>query len=336
MDERTDEMSAGEALVAGGAALVRAENEGMSVIAIQRPRDEKKIHKAALAELELVPRLAARAYYTLPFKNHVRGCRKRKTCNCPTNYVRGMSVKGAMSLARRWGNCAATVRVIDDTLESATLEGVFLDLETNARFCTPKVVSKWRTWDGKRVRLWDADLEKLIAATASKAKRNAILDGLPDWLVEDYYQTARRIALEEETKANAGSQESLAERIVKAFGGYSVTAEMIERRLGHPLDKLTDEEVLDLRGIMNALRDKEITVEEAFEPEPEELPKNESDVDTVLAGGAKTTGGVEAPLFAATAPTSKASSTPRVWETPDEEQADLPRSGDSGPDTEAS
>src|SRR5690606_39852560 len=82
---------AADELVASGATLMRIENETMMSVAVQRPRTEERILKDALKELELVPALAARCYYAIPYK-------QRKNGKEETVWVMGASVNAARNL----------------------------------------------------------------------------------------------------------------------------------------------------------------------------------------------------------------------------------------------
>jgi hypothetical protein len=283
-------------MIEQGAAVVRIENDTMQRIALQRPRDEARVLEGAIKELDIVPALSERIYYSIPYKNHVQGCSDRRNCNCPQDYVRGVSIRGAENLVRRWGNASVTCRVVDETEEAVHLEGVFLDLETNVRMASPRKVSKFKTWKGRRQALYDDQLSQAVAAESSKAMRNAILNGLPDWLVESYYQRARSIAVEA-IKEPRGGQDNLTpgERVVMAFAEFGVTSEQVEDVIGKPIAEFTDDDLANLRGLYSAVRDGEKRVEEVFPEAKEDTPSSDTkSVDDVLKGGGQTTGGTEA------------------------------------------
>ena len=60
-------------LVRQGERLMRIENDTMLQIAVQRPRKEQEVTKAALQELELNPEQAKSAYYSIPYKERIPG-----------------------------------------------------------------------------------------------------------------------------------------------------------------------------------------------------------------------------------------------------------------------
>lgn len=245
------------ALVAQGATLMRVENESMLAVAIQRPRDEEKVLKAALKELQLVPEEARRAYYAIPYRERqLDGSYKMVN-------VEGPSIKAAMALARRWGNCSVTARTLNEDATGADIAGIFVDFETNFRVERPMRVSKVqkRRAGGS----YTLDPQKwLIAlqASASKAARNAALNGLPAYLVAAYMKQAKTIA--------AGDPDSKADpkkvdRVLDAFKRYEVTLELLEKHLGAKRDEWMGDDLATLIGIGNAIKDGQMTVAEAFD-----------------------------------------------------------------------
>ncbi len=270
--EPPQEMGPGEALVAGGATVMRVEHDSMLAVSVQRPRDHAKILAAVMAELDLVPSLAERCYYTIPYSDG----------NGTTN-VTGPSIYLARILMRNWGNAASRAYVVNETEERVHLGGIFTDLEKNVRFERPFVVNKWQKRRGRMVKLEGQWLMQAIQAGASKAERNAITAGLPDWLTQSAYDRVRQIAASE-AKQNLS-------RLVEAFMRHGVTRERLEKHLGKPLEKLNDEELADLRGTFNAIRDKE-QAPESIGADTQEEAKT-STVSDILGSGTKVTAGTE-------------------------------------------
>jgi hypothetical protein len=266
------------ALVAQGATLMRVENESMLAVAIQRPRDEEKVLKAALKELQLVPEEARRAYYAIPYRERqMDGSYKMVN-------VEGPSIKAAMALARRWGNCSVTARTLNEDATGADIAGIFVDFETNFRVERPMRVSKvQKKRNGGTYTLDPQKWLIAIQASASKAARNAALNGLPAYLVASYMRQAKTIA--------AGDPESKADpkkvdKVIEAFKRYDVALELLEKHLGAKRDEWMGDDLATLIGIGNALKDGQMTVADAFD-----LPTAE---ESRPAGPATATGGVTA------------------------------------------
>lgn len=254
-----DTMSGAESLVAQGVALIRIENETMMQVAVQRPRDEAAVVKGALSELDLVPEEAQKAYYSIPYRE------RQQDGSVKITKVEGPSIKAAMTLARRWGNCTTGARILQEDKEGYDIEGVFIDLETNFRITRPHRTSKWYKPRGGGMQLLSVDRQLMaVQAGASKALRNAILAGLPAYLVSAYDKKARAIV---GGKLDDPAEAKTIAAVLKAFSRWSVTKEQLERYAELPADKWTGTEVADLRGLYNAILDGQTTVDEVFREE---------------------------------------------------------------------
>lgn len=269
-------------LVSQGLAITKMENDNQYQIALQRPRNKAQIFHDVIEELELMPEYAAKAYYSIPYKNEMGG----------TTYVEGPSIKSAMALARAWGNCSNSGVIVEDTADRIIVEGVFIDYETGFR--TRKQVSVSRGYWSKQLKrvvpLREDRLNMAIQAGISKAVRNAILASLPVSLVDRYKDRAKQIA----TANLSGKNEPLKtpqDRLTKAkamFIKLGVTEDQWSEYLaGSTLEM--DDLIPHLIGLFNSIQDGQKTIEETFgqtvapsEPEPEgqiktsELFKNDA------------------------------------------------------------
>jgi len=261
-------------IVRGGEALIRTEGDQMAKLATMRPRNEGGVLDAALKELRAYPRVATEAWYSIPYKQ------RKDDGSEQTVLVEGPSIRAALSLARRWGNCSCRVILTDVTNEAAELEGRFLDLETNFLVSRPIRVSRIQKRRGRFVEVDEREWVQLLQASASKALRNAVLSGLPDGLVEEYVAEARRVAAPAEKKAadrTARSQKKpIAEQVTEAFAQHRLTPEDICECILNgeiaSLADLKDHHLVTLRGVLNALKDGVV--------KPEELRKSQ---DTMIA-----------------------------------------------------
>lgn len=265
--------NAAEQLVAQGSTLMRIENEVMLSVAVQRPRDEAIVIKRALQELALAPECAKAAYYSIPYKERqVDGSYK-------VVKVEGPSIKAAMSLARRWGNCTVASRLMNEDESGWDLEGVFVDFETNFRVSRPFRVSKVAKKRGGGTYRLDPQRELMaLQAGASKAIRNATLAGLPDYLVSAYNNRAREIV---GGKLDQKAPPETVAAVIRAFVKFNATQEQLEAYTKLKVELWTGTEVADLRGLWNAIQDGQITAEEAFavaDPDPIAKPVRASEV----------------------------------------------------------
>lgn len=266
--------TAGEQLVAQGAKLMRMENDSMAAVAVQRPRDESEVIKKAIRELDIAPENAKAAYYSIPYKERqVDGSYK-------VVKVEGPSIKAAMSLARRWGNCTVASRLMNEDESGWDLEGVFVDFETNFRVSRPFRVSKVAKKRGGGTYRLDPQRELMaLQAGASKAIRNATLAGLPDYLVSAYNNRAREIV---GGKLDQKATPETVAAVMRTFSKIDVTQEQLERYTKLSVDLWTGNEIADLRGLWNAIQDGQVTAEEAFavaaEVDPIAKPQRASEV----------------------------------------------------------
>lgn len=279
--------NAGEQLVAQGAKLMRMENDSMAAVAVQRPRDESEVIKKAIRELDIAPENAKAAYYSIPYKERqVDGSYK-------VVKVEGPSIKAAMSLARRWGNCTVASRLMNEDESGWDLEGVFVDFETNFRVSRPFRVSKVAKKRGGGTYRLDPQRELMaLQAGASKAIRNATLAGLPDYLVSAYNNRAREIV---GGKLDQKATPETVAAVMRTFSKIDVTQDQLERYTKLSVDLWTGNEIADLRGLWNAIQDGQVTADEAFavaaEVDPIAKPVRASEVKADES--AKEGGGVE-------------------------------------------
>lgn len=243
-------------LVAQGAAIIRIENETMMQVAVQRPRDEQAVVTGALRELDLVPEEAGKAFYSIPYKE------RQPDGTVKIVKIEGPSIKAAMALGRRWGNCSNGARVLNEDKEGFDLEGVFIDLETNFRTTRPQRVSKWYKSRAGGAQLLSIDRQLMaLQAGASKAIRNATLAGLPAYLVSAYDKKARAIV---GGNLDAPADQKTVNAVLRAFEKLRVTKAQLEDYAELPTEKWTGSEVADLRGLWNAISDGQTNVEEVF------------------------------------------------------------------------
>jgi hypothetical protein len=244
-------------LVSQGLALTKIENETQTQIALQRPRHVSRIYDDVLKELELVPEFAAKSFYSIPYKNDMGG----------TTYVEGPSIKAAMGLARTWGNCSNSGRIVEDAIDRVIVEGVFIDYETGFRTLRQVSVARgyWSKQFKKVVPLREDRLNMAIQAGISKAVRNAILASLPVSLVENYLKRAKQVA----TATLGGKNEILKTpqgRLLKAkdmFSKLGVTETQWQEYIsGSTLE--IDDLIPHLLGLYNSIQDGQKTIEDVF------------------------------------------------------------------------
>ena len=126
------------------------------------------------------------------------------------------------------------------------------DMETNVMSSQQFVVSHVRdTKNGEQKLNTQRDIYENNANMAGRRLRARILAILPPDLIEAAVQVCR--------KTLAGnSQEPLEDRIKKmvtTFEKISVRREMLEKRMGHDISKMTKDELVEHISIYNSIRD---------------------------------------------------------------------------------
>lgn len=232
----------------------------MQIAAAQHhPRPEVEV-----IEMRITKRAARRkdiaelCYYSLP--RYDKESQKNKL-------IHGASIKLANISLGCWGNTLSGAQTIGNDGKVIRARGICWDLETNNQ----KFVEVGRRIIDKHGRPYSYDMQVQTAGAANSiAVRNAILQVLGDDIFTPAYLKCMEVV--------AGSAKDLIERrdkMLKWFGfrgvKYDQLFELLEKS---GVDELDVDDVAYMSGIANAIKDKEITVEEAFHITPEEERKS--------------------------------------------------------------
>lgn len=217
------------------------------MVAKRFPRDSMAAYTRIMKEFER-PSLAKSALYTYP-----RGGQT----------VTGPSIRMAEVLARNYGNLEYGIREIERRDGKSICEAYCWDVETNVRFPRQfEVAHKRDTKQGAKDLTDERDIYELIANMGARRMRACILSIIPADFVEDAVDRVRKVL------ALGDKSEPLHDRIKRillAFKELGVTQEMIEKRLGHAAAEIIADEIVELQGIYNALKDKTAKREDFFE-----------------------------------------------------------------------
>ena len=254
-----------------------AEIQAALCVAAARPRSEIASQSRILDACKR-PSLAATAIYSYP---------KGGT------QVEGPSIRLAETIARAWGNIDFGLKELSRENGVSEIEAYAWDLETNVRRVLRFQVRHWRdTKKGGYQLKEERDIYELTANQGQRRVRSCILGVIPGDIVES--------ALEQCNRTLAGqSDKPLKERVqlmVNYFAAMEVSEKMIQDRIGHKLDTITEIEYRQLGKLYNSIKDAYITVEDAFEgatakketKKPAEAPPTEPDKTTAAATETKT------------------------------------------------
>ena len=179
-------------------------------------------------------------------------------------YAEGLSVRMAEIVASCYGNLRVGARIVEQTPRRVVVQGMAHDLETNF-MSTSEVVEATVTKAGQP---YDERMRIVIAKAAlAKARRDAIFQVVPKALAKPIEQAVRSMLV--------GDSEPLVKRRARAVAwvhSLGIPDERVWFALGvQGADDLTDSHLFRLTGLRTAIKDGEVTIDEAF---PEIEPKD--------------------------------------------------------------
>lgn len=222
-----------------------AEAQGKLVIAKRFPRNQfeaaQKIKEACHR-----PGLAKSAVY-----KYARGA----------SQVAGPSIRLAEEIARCWGNIDYGLRELSNRNGVSEMEAYAWDMETNTMSTQRFTVAHIRDRkDGPKALTDQRDIYEITANMGARRMRARILAIIPDDIVD--------MALAEVRATLAGgSGKSLTDtvnEIVAAFAKLGVTVAHLETYLEHELAKILPDEIADLRGVYNMLKEGQAKASDYF------------------------------------------------------------------------
>ena len=227
--------------VGGGLAAEqsRASQEVMGAIfaAKRFPRDPFASFNNIMKECERY-KLAEKARYSFP--------RGRDT-------VSGVTIRLAEVLARQWGNIDCGVRELERNGDVSIAQSYSWDLETNFKITKVFSVKHVRnTRTGSYTVTDERDIYELIANFGARRLRACILGIIPGDVVE----AAEEKIFETLKRGPKGvTREDRVRKMVLSFDKLGVSKEAIEQRISHSISTVTDDEIVDLIGIFNSIKD---------------------------------------------------------------------------------
>jgi len=225
---------------------VRAEVDVMIATAKKYPRDLERFMKNATYAATHTESAAMKCGYTLP-----RGDKK----------IQGASVHLARILAQNFGNMRIAAKGLSISETYVTAEAVCIDLETNVG-CRVETRQKILDKNGRR---FNEDMVNVtMLACIAKAERNAILHVVPSTFTDEVYAAAQQKLI-----GDAKDEKKLNESRLKALKffkeKYGVQEKTILEYFGKTeVSQLDVEDVVSLRGLLQALKDGDATIGGTF------------------------------------------------------------------------
>ena len=238
-----EHLSAGAVAVESERAI--AEAQGRLLIAKRFPRDEAQAFARAMDACSRLS-LAEVANYRFP-----RGGQS----------VEGPSIRLAEELARCWGNIVYGIRELSRKHGESEMEAFAWDQQTNVESKQTFTVRHIRDTRGGGQKLNDErDIYEVTANMGARRLRARILAVLPPDLVEAAVARCR-------DTIKRGGDKPLIDRIrdmTQAFAKVGVTAAMLANRLTKPLDGATPDDLAELRGIYQSIKDGQSSINDWF------------------------------------------------------------------------
>ncbi len=213
-----------------------SEVRGMMILAKQFPRDEILAFSKVMQACQRQD-FAEKATYSYP--------RSSET-------ISGPSIRLAEEIARCWGNIDFGIKELSQKDGESEMMAYAWDLETNTRSSQNFAVKHVRDVKGTVRKLTtQRDIYENNANNAGRRLRARILAIVPPDLVN--------AAVDECKRTLAGKNDvpliDRAKNMVMAFSKVGVKKSLIEKRLGHPIEDITGEELAEYKGILNSIRD---------------------------------------------------------------------------------
>lgn len=257
-DEHTGEQ-VGEGLVTRGVTAQTMRSRTVTAQRIAVPRDLDKYKAAVIREAALCGENDEFEY-----RWTVNGKGGKQT-------IEGVSVDGAMIMLRNFGNCAVETDVIENTPRHWVFRSTFIDWETGFTY---ERCFQQRKQPPLGMKDEDRALDMAFQIGQSKSQRNTIVKAMPVWLVRAATNAARDAAA-----AGIKDVPAKAKEAISSFAKKNVTQAQLEAKIGATVDMWNVRDILTLRAIAKAIKDRETTVENEFPPiveAPAQLPPTEA------------------------------------------------------------
>lgn len=167
--------------------------------------------------------------------------------------VTGPSIRLAEVMARQWGNVDCGIRELDRSEGESVMQAYAWDLETNFRVTRNFTIEHIRDTKKGSYKLTDQrDIYELTANQGARRLRACILEIIPGDVTE---AAEKKVAATIARGPQGVSREDRIRNMVAAFDKLGISKEMIEKRLTHAITAITDDEIVDLLGVFNSIKD---------------------------------------------------------------------------------
>lgn len=228
-------------------ALNRAEIDQQVATAKQYPRHLPTVLNQIQTYATMDVDTASECFYVL----------HRNGANGSAQTIEGLSVRMAEIIAGAWGNLRVATRIIGNDGKTITAQAVCHDLETNVAIST-EVKRSILTSKGYT---FSQDMQVVTGnAAAAIAFRNAVLKVIPKAVTKRVIEEVKKVAM-----GQALDLEQQRQVLIQYFAKLNVSEQMILDLLQiTKREEIDKERVFTLKGIYNAIKEGDTTVQEAF------------------------------------------------------------------------
>ena len=185
--------------------------------------------------------------------------------------VTGPSIRLAEAMAQAWGNIDYGILELEQKDGKSEMMAYAWDLETNTR--VTKIFSVEHKRDTKKgsYALTDSrDVYELTANFGARRVRACILGVIPGDVVDLAVEECRDTQKAEFEKIPSLEKIEKIEKLFKK--DFSVTRDQIEKYVGLNMAQLSNDNVIDLWGVYNAIKNGQAKIEDYFQVIKEETP----------------------------------------------------------------
>ena len=234
-------------LISQGSTMTQVKTSYATAVAVQRPRPSLEVILRKVQEEAMIS--GEEFYYSWAMK----GGKK----------VEGPSVKMTNAIARIYGNCVVECLPVQETKDSYIFTTAFVDLETGYTNMRPfRQSKKWQVY-GKFDEERKEDIRFQIGF--SKSSRNTIVNSLPAILFKKAMEKAKegvRTKIEDYVKRK-GLPMAI-QVLTQEFAKVGVSEDMLAKKICKKLSKLDVDDIVLLKGDLQALQDGVDLIENLF------------------------------------------------------------------------
>jgi hypothetical protein len=177
--------------------------------------------------------------------------------------VTGLTIHVAKEIARIWGNIEYGWTIVDEKIDSTTVETCARDLESNIRSYIEFTVSHRRvTKKGSYLVSDPRDLYEMVANMAARRMRACILGLIPNDIQDDAHEQCDRTM-----KDSVEITPKTIKALVSAFEELKVTKKQLEKRIQRKIESVQPGQVVQLRKIFNSMKEGMSDASSWFEEE---------------------------------------------------------------------